>query len=157
LPKAALDPTGQFYVAEVNLNDILKSTKPELNIQVQPDDIVSVPRGELVYVIGEVKKAGGYVLNEKMTISILKVLALAQGLTPLAAPKAATILRERQGAPREEIPINLKDIMSGKTQDIALMPNDILFVPNNAVKGFMGRLGETALNSIMYSAVYRVP
>ena len=151
LPKAALDPTGKFYVAEVNLNDILKSTKPELNIQVQPDDTISVPRGELVYVIGEVKKAGGYVLNEKMTVSILKVLALAQGLTPVAAPKAAAILRERQGASRQEIPINLKDIMSGKTQDIALMPNDILFVPNNAAQGIYG---ETGRNRSQFSHVF---
>jgi polysaccharide export outer membrane protein len=157
LPKAALDPTGKFYIAEVNLNEILNAKKPELNIQVQPDDTISVPRGELVYAIGEVKKAGGFVLNEKMTVSVLKVLALAEGLTPVAAPKAAQILREGQGASRQEIPINLKDIMSGKTKDVALMPNDILFVPKNVAKGVMGKIGETALNAVMYSAIYRVP
>ena len=157
LPKAALDPTGKFYVAEVNLNDILTATKPELNIQVQPDDTISVPRGELVYVIGEVKKAGGFVLNEKMTVSVLKVLALAEGLTPEAAPKAAVILREGQGTSRQEIPVNLKDIMSGKTKDIALMSNDVLFVPNDAVRGVMGKIGSSALSSAMRMAIYHIP
>ena len=81
LPKAQLDASGQFSVAEVDLKKILED--PEENIQIYPHDVVSVPKAEMVYVIGEVKRAGGFVLGEHQSISVLQALALAEGLSPL--------------------------------------------------------------------------
>ena len=63
------------------------------NIQVLPDDVISVPKAELVYVIGAVHRSGGFVLSEKEKISVLQALSLAEGLDRLAAPKDARIMR----------------------------------------------------------------
>ena len=35
---------------------------------------------------------------------------------------------------RTELPVNLKQIFSGKATDVALQPDDILFIPDSAEK-----------------------
>lgn len=56
LPDAQKDPTGKFTVGEVPLKEILDARHPEKNILIRPNDVISVPRADIVYVIGEVPK-----------------------------------------------------------------------------------------------------
>lgn len=141
------DPTGQFSVAQVSIKDILEATNPAENIEIRPYDVISVPRGEMIYVMGEVRRPGGFVLGDQEKISILKVLSLAEGLQPLAAPQHARILRTRVGVSdkRMEIPVDLKGILTGKAMDVPLQADDILFVPTNGPKKAVIRAIETAL------------
>lgn len=132
LPQAQTDPASQTSIASVNLNDIIKATNPAENIQILPGDAISVPRAELVYVIGSVQRAGGFALNEHSSISALQAVSLAEGLQKTAASDRARILREVPNSPtRLEIAINLKRLMNGQSPDVKLLPNDILFVPNS--------------------------
>ena len=155
LPSAVKDPSGQFTVAEVSLAGIMQATDPRANILIRPHDVISVPRAALVYVIGEVKKAGGFVLQERATISGLQALAMAEGFTPAAAPQRAMIIRQPPGAERVEIAANLKDIISGKKPDIALQPDDILLVPTNVAKNAFVKTVQTALQAAASAAIYR--
>jgi len=84
LASATTDSNG-YSMAEVNLRDIMTASKPADNIQILPFDVISVPRAELIYVIGEVKKPGGFALNDKQNISVLQALAFAEGMQPNAA------------------------------------------------------------------------
>jgi len=132
LPNARIDATGRFSLAEVTVHSILSNTHPEENIQLQANDVISVPRADMVYVVGEVKKAGGFPLNEREELSVLQAVSLAEGLQPTAAPAGVQILRAREPAGgRKEIPVDLKRILSGKTPDVKLQPDDILFVPGS--------------------------
>src|SRR5205085_2909717 len=92
LPGAADDETGKFSVAQINLKPLLEARSPETNILVQPNDVISVPRAEMVYVMGEVTKAGPLVLNENQTISILQAVSSSGGALKTAAPQNAKIL-----------------------------------------------------------------
>src|SRR5262249_17256690 len=67
LPGAKPDPTGQFSTGEVKLKDILEARNPEHNLIIRPNDIISVPHAEVVYVLGAVKKAGGFTLSDHDT------------------------------------------------------------------------------------------
>jgi polysaccharide export outer membrane protein len=135
LPNAKADPTGRFSLADVSVRSIMENAHPEANILIQPNDVISVPRADMVYVIGEVKKAGGFPLNDREALSVLQVVSLAEGLQPTAAPTAAQILRSRASTGgREEIAVDLKRILSGKTPDVLLRPDDILFVPGSTGK-----------------------
>src|SRR5579884_2386333 len=146
LPGAKLDGTGRFFVGEVNLREVIDNSHPERNIVLQPNDIVSVPRADLVYVVGEVKKAGGFPLNERQSISVLQALSLAEGPLPDAAPSAGRILRgSGRKAEREEIAIDVKKILSGKTPDVLLRPDDILFIPSSTGKKVAMRGVEAAI------------
>lgn len=135
LPGARPDATGQFSVAEVNLRAVMDNSHPEQNILIKPDDVISVPRAEVIYVTGEVHKSGGFPLNERETISVLQAVSLAEGLLPTSSPASARILRAaKPGSDRAEIPVDLRSILSGKTSDVPLQPDDILFVPTSTPK-----------------------
>src|SRR5437016_6380458 len=155
LPKAQLDASGQFSVAEVDLKKILED--PEENIQIYPHDVVSVPKAEMVYVIGEVKRAGGFVLGEHQSISVLQALALAEGLNTTADARHAQILRlEPNATEREEMAVDLKDVLRGKKSDVALRGDDILFIPTSTGRKATLRAIEAAVQAGTF-AVWRIP
>jgi polysaccharide export outer membrane protein len=79
LPNAKVDATGHFSVAEVRVRSIMTNAHPEENILIQPNDVISVPRADIVYVMGEVKKAGGFPLNERENLTVLQAVSLAEG------------------------------------------------------------------------------
>jgi polysaccharide biosynthesis/export protein len=155
LPSATKDPSGQFSVAEVSLKSIMQAANPEENILIKPNDVISVPRADLVYVIGEVKKPGGFMLQERGTISGLQALAMADGLTPIAAPQKAMIIRQSAGGTRVQIPANLKDILSGKMSDVEILPDDILFIPTNVAKNAVTKTIQTAVSAVTSAVIYR--
>jgi polysaccharide export outer membrane protein len=105
-----------------------------------------VPRARLIYVIGEVKRSGGFPLHEKQNISVLQALALAEGLTRTAGLSGARVLRNNPATgQREEIPINLRSIFEGKSPDLPLVAEDILFIPNSMAKSSALRAVEAAI------------
>jgi len=52
------------------------------NVFLQSGDTVMVSRAGIVYVSGDVKTPGGYVMNNDENLTVLQALALAQGLNP---------------------------------------------------------------------------
>jgi polysaccharide biosynthesis/export protein len=156
LRNATEDPTGQFTVAEVNLKEIMEAKNPANNIPIMPNDVISVPRGDMVYVVGDVKRSGGFVLGEKARISVLQALSLAAGLERTASASNAKILRaDTGGGTRTEVPVNLKNILAGKDQDVPMEPDDILFVPGSKPKAAIIRGLEAALQVGTGLAIYR--
>src|SRR5262249_42306959 len=130
LPDATDDPTGRFTVGSVSVNEFLHGAAPEDNIALEPEDVVSVPPGELIYVIGAVAKPGGYVLHENEGMSALQIISLAGGLAGSAAPARAKILRPVPASTaRTEIAVDLRKILDGKSSDMQLKPSDVLIVP----------------------------
>jgi polysaccharide biosynthesis/export protein len=157
LPHAQPDPTGQFTVAEVNLKQTVDGKGPAGQLMIQSHDVVTVSRAQTVYVIGEVKKAGGFQLGERERISVLQALSLAEGLSQLASKEGAKILRTTgEDSNRQELPVNLKKMMEGKAEDIALKPDDILFVPNSKAKNVALKTLEAAVNIGTGVTIYRV-
>jgi polysaccharide biosynthesis/export protein len=145
LPSAVNDPTQKFSVAQVSVKSLVEAKNPEENILVKPYDVISVPRGETVYVIGEVLKAGGYLLNDNEQVTVLQALSMAGGCDRMAQPQHARILRRVPGASRTEIPVDLRKILDGKTEDVRLQAEDILFVPNSIPKRAAIRALEAAI------------
>ena len=156
LPNAVDDPTGQYSVAAINLKDILNAKDPAQNISIAANDVISVPRAKMVYVIGSINRPGGYVLGEEASFSVLKVVSLAGGLDHNASPKRARILRQvANNADRQEMPVNLKNILPGKAKDVPLQPEDILLIPANGAKTALGRTAEAAVQITTGLAIYR--
>jgi polysaccharide biosynthesis/export protein len=158
LPNAELDPSGRFSVAEVNLKQIMEAKNPEEDIQIFPHDIISVPKAEMVYVIGEVKRSGGFVLGEHQTMSVLQALSLAEGLNTGADTQHARILRVKANSdPREETAVDVKDILKGKKSDVALQGDDILFVPSSTGKKATLRGIEAFIQAGTGYVIWRAP
>jgi polysaccharide export outer membrane protein len=155
LPGATTDASGQFSVADLQLKALIEGKSPEQNILVRPHDVISVPKADILYVIGEVKKSGGFVLSDRRRTTVMEALALAEGMLPLANRKKAEILRLEPGKDeRSKIEVKLDKILSGKEKDIALQPEDILIIFPDAAKGIRRKIGETALSVITSRAIY---
>jgi polysaccharide biosynthesis/export protein len=153
LPGAKLDPSGRYSVAQVNLQDIIDAKRPEENIQILPQDVVTVPKAELVYVTGAVKKSGGFILGEQEKISVLKALSLAEGLGQAPDTRHARIVRQ-VGDQKTEIPVDLKAMLQGKGKDVEMQGQDILFIPDSTGKRVALRVLEAAIQTGTGLAIY---
>jgi len=152
---ATTDASGQFSVADLQLKGLMEGRNPEQNILVRPHDVISVSKADLVYVIGEVKKSGGFVMKDKKTTTVLEMLAMAEGTLPNANRKKAEILRLEPGADdRSKMTVNLDKIFSGKEKDIAMQPEDILIIGSSFTKSLKNRVSDTALSVITSLAIY---
>ena len=143
-------------VAEVALKGLMEAVDPSQNIAIMPDDVLTVPVAEMIYVIGDVHKSGGFVLGGRRQISVLEALALSEGLGPTAQASEARILRSNGTTEsRIELPVNLKKILSGEATDLPMQSNDILFVPVNGSKRLAVRALEQLLTIGTGLAIYR--
>lgn len=146
LPTAKDDPTGQFSIATVSIKTVMDATDPAQNIEIKPEDVITVPKGDIVYVVGTVRRSGGFVLTDHNGISLLQALALAEGFDRFADKQHCKILRQLPGSTRRtEIAVDMKALLAGKGEDLQLKPEDVLVVPNSAKKEATVRFLETTL------------
>jgi polysaccharide export outer membrane protein len=157
LPNATVDAVTGRSTAEVPVRDLVDSHTAAANIRVKPHDEVTVSAGRVMYVIGNVKKPGGFTLSGKRRVSALEALSLAEGLSPSASPKSARILRRTSDddLARKQIPINLKKVLAGKAEDVQIFPDDILFIPNSNTRAIVSRTAEAALGTISGVIIWR--
>jgi polysaccharide biosynthesis/export protein len=155
-PSAPTKQERAGEVVEVNLKSLLESDDPAFNVPVHPGDIVKVTRAGIVYVVGEVKKPGGFVLKSNENITVLQALALAEGPTRTSLKSHARIIRTDQSTnKRTEIPVDLGKILASKTPDPLLQPKDIIFVPDSSAKSAFYRGAEAVVSTATGVAVYR--
>jgi polysaccharide export outer membrane protein len=155
LPGAAPDPTGQFTIAEVDVKSFISAGNPSENIVIRPHDVITVPRAEMVYVVGAVRRPGSIALAERTTIPVLQALALAEGSTENASNQAR-ILRPGPDGERKEIEVDLKKMLDGKTTNsIALQPEDILFIPESGSKRTATRILDATISTLSGIVIWR--
>lgn len=146
LPNAHPDATRQFMVAEISLRQLLEASNPAGNVAICASDVVTIPRARLIYVLGDVRKPGGFPLRDEETATVLQALSMAEGTLRTAAFGSTRILRLQEGGgKRMELPVNLKAIMDAKAPDMAMQPDDILVIPNSATKTALIRAAEAAI------------
>jgi polysaccharide export outer membrane protein len=96
-------------------------------------DVVTVPSRELsgtYTILGSVVRSGEYPITGNMTVS--KAVALA-GTTQVSKLSDVRVTRAGEGKP-QAIKVNIKDVASGKKQDVALQPGDTVYVPEQGQK-----------------------
>lgn len=127
---------------------------PASNPALQPGDTVMVSTAGIVYVSGDVKLPGGFVMQPNEALTVLQAIALAQGLNPTASVNNTRIIRRTSGK-LEQIPVELKQIMEAKSPDIQLENEDVLFVPNSASRSAARRSLESIVQVATGLAIYR--
>jgi polysaccharide biosynthesis/export protein len=89
-------------------------------------------------------------------MSVLKAIALAEGLTPTSAKSGARIIRpDSHGGPKDEIPINLGKILAGKAPDPTLSAADIVFVPNSTGKTATYKGSQAVISALVSLMIFR--
>ena len=134
-------------------------TKPgstaAFNIDVRPGDTIVVSRAGIVYVLGDVGKPGGFLIENSDRLTVLQAVALAQGTNKTASLNRAKLIR-KSDAGRTEMDVLLKKILADKHADQLLADGDILFVPSSGPKNAL-RDVESILPSAASAAIYHVP
>jgi polysaccharide biosynthesis/export protein len=131
--RSTKDPDGQMR--EVNqripAKGLLDASDPSLNIALYGGEQIRVPPAGRIYVVGNVKMPGAVKVHETNDATVLKAIAMSQGLMPYSQ-KLAFIYRKEAGRAGEDgIPVQLADIMNRKAPDVPLQANDILYIPEN--------------------------
>ena len=93
-------PTGAStaLVQRILVKGLIDRADPALNVVLTGGEEVRVPEGGKVYVIGNVKLPGAYPVGDGTESSVLKMLAVSQGLTPYATKEAYIYRREGNAA-----------------------------------------------------------
>ena len=120
--------------------------------EVRPGDRIFVTRAGVVYVVGDVGRPGGYLIESKDTVTVLQALALAQGMNKTAKYDAKLIRNSSAGRTESDLP--LKRILANQVTDPKLQDGDILFIPVSggkewADKGFTSIL-QMAVGVVIY-------
>lgn len=143
VPAAPVAPESQeIDVQTINVDEIIAGNSSN-NILLKPGDIVSVPKADVVYVAGNVRKSGAVTVRNPTTVR--QAIALSNGFADGAKYNDMRLYRTIPGKiEREEIKISWKDIQNGKQKDLFLQANDVLYVPNSELKS----IGQTFLRGL---------
>lgn len=115
----------------VNLpRDLAEDLKDD--IEIRPGDTITVPRAPIVYVVGEVGRPAG-LLVDNGSLTVLQALALAGGTTHTAKMGGTCIIRKGPNG-MTETRLPLKKMLEAKAPDVQLQADDILFVPLSGAK-----------------------
>ena len=137
-----LDSNGEFtfpLVGNLNLVGSTPSQAADLLSERLADGYLRNPQVSVtvkefnsrkISVIGQVRKPGRYGYHEGMTL--VEAIALAGGTTDSAVLRTIQVTRNQGETERFEVPF--KDITRGKAPPFALIPGDIVFVDESAVK-----------------------
>ncbi len=157
LPEAQTDAQSGFSVMELDVRALLDGLTPEKNIAIVTNDVITVPRAAVVYVIGEVGKPGPLQLSASRSMTVMEAVSTSGGVLKTAAPSKVRILRRVAGQEeRAEINVDLQLMMQGKAKDMPLLVGDILVVPDSTGKRIAARAIEAAIQTGLLIGTYSV-
>jgi polysaccharide biosynthesis/export protein len=154
LPNALEDPEKKISTVEISMGSLRENVNPAEDILLQPYDVISVERAEMVYINGEVGKVGGIELGERDSITVAQALTLSGGFARDANRSKVRVLRPVENTNRRaEIEINVKRVLEGKDNDFPLLPNDLLYVSRSYNRQIWTTIGQLALTTLPYAVI----
>jgi polysaccharide export outer membrane protein len=138
----------------VKLNTDDAETSLANDVQVYPGDLVLVPRAGIVYVLGDVGRPGGFVMQNNGEITLLQALAQAGGATTTAAVNRGVLLRKNSTGYVTQT-LHLGRIARGQEEDFEMHPNDIVFIPNSRLKNIV-RDTQSIASTVGSASIYAI-
>ncbi|MFN9461073.1 MAG: polysaccharide biosynthesis/export family protein [Acidobacteriota bacterium] len=137
----------------VDLKDFMSGRGAEAELEVYPEDVVAVSvvkQVRMVHLSGEVNRPGSVELVQAPTMSLVKLVALAGGLTRSASPGRTMIVHVNEdGVQTSAAFVDLRKVMRGKAKDLELMPGDVVIVPANTFLSYLQTVSIPAVSTGM--------
>jgi polysaccharide export outer membrane protein len=121
-------------VQRILVRALIDAADPAVNLTLQGGEEIRVPEAGKIFVVGNVKVPGAFPVHDGSETTVLKAIALTQGLAPYASNEAYIYRREAGSGSHNEIPVDLNKIMQRKSPDVPLVANDILYIPDRSGK-----------------------
>ncbi|MHC4278201.1 MAG: polysaccharide biosynthesis/export family protein, partial [Planctomycetota bacterium] len=122
----------QDTVIPIDMRDLFEYRNPMANIEMYPGDIISVPRGQLVFIMGQVEKPGAHKLTEGMTA--LQAISMGGKLAPTHTPRNIKLIRRESNGSTTFSTLDLAKITKGEEDDVEVLPGDIFIVGRSISK-----------------------
>lgn len=103
-----------------------------INLPMRPGDVIVVPGGGNVMVVGWVQTPGYFQVGSGLTV--LGAIGAAGGPMYAANTKDITLIRSNKDGSKDTIPINLDKISKGDESDLPVKANDVIDVPYSNVR-----------------------
>ena len=132
------------FSRRISVKELMGKSDSSLNIFLEGGEEIRVPVADKLYIAGNVKNPGAYSMDQAGGLTVLQALALCQGTLSFSQPTSVVYLPVATSASRQEINIPLREILKRRTPDVALLPNDILYIPDSSGK----RISATVLDRI---------
>lgn len=126
----------------VLLKHLIDGSDPSLNQLLYGGEQIRIPEAGKLYIVGNVKLPGAYPITEADGISVLKALALCQGLLSYSHDTGVIFRPVTNSTKREELTVPIKQIMKHHAPDVQLNANDILYIPDNSGKRISAQILE---------------
>jgi len=153
--KQATENDDNTALASFKLSDVLEG-KQDSNPYLEAGDIITVPDADQVYIVGNVFMPLTIQLREPITLT--RAIAMAGGLKQDTRKDKIRVLRQEPGSSvRKEITVDLYAIEKKRSEDLALLPNDIIDVPTSAGKSFLRSLVQGVVPGVGQLPVRVVP
>jgi polysaccharide export outer membrane protein len=128
----------RYESIRVNINGLLRGDIDK-NMRLDPRSVVHIPQAEVFFVGGDVNEPGSFPFKEGATLR--QAIALAKGMKYTAASGHAIIFREDPVTrKKQEIRIDAGKIMNGIQEDVEIIANDIVIIPNSRSKIVSGAI-----------------
>ena len=124
------------------------------DVALLPGDKVIVSRAGIIYVLGDVSRPGGFLMENDGKISLLEAIAMAGGANQTASTNHARLTR-KSGTGYTETQLQLKTILQGNSGDVQLQSEDIIYVPTSVAKAAIYRTTPSLVSAATSAAVYR--
>ena len=134
-----LGSTQPALLQRVPVKALFNEADPALNLRLVGGEEIRVPAGGRFYVVGNVKRSGAFPIQEANGSSVLKAIALTEGLMPYTNKQAFIYRREAGKSQTNEIPIELTKIIDRKSPDVEIKPDDILYIPDSKGRRLTGQ------------------
>jgi polysaccharide export outer membrane protein len=135
ISRPSQDPSAApSLVQRISVRALIDAADPAVNLTLQGGEEIRVPEAGKIFVVGNVKMPGAFPVHDSSEATVLKALALTQGLAPYASNEAYIYRREAGSGSANEIPVDLNKIMQRKSPDVPLEANDILYIPDRSGK-----------------------
>jgi polysaccharide export outer membrane protein len=131
-PEILISRPGARMLQRIPVKGLIDAADESLNVALEGGEEVRVPQVGRVFVVGNVRRSGAFRIEDGFGMTVLKALAMAEGLAPYAT-KLAYVYQRGDGAPKETA-VELRKILDRKSPDVALAANDILYIPDNRVQ-----------------------
>ena len=135
---------GEPLPLRISVRRLIDAADPAVNFKLEGGEDVRVPEAVRVYVAGNVRKPGAVPVRDGDQLTVLKLIAMAEGLAPFASKQAFIYRTLGEAGAKSEITVELDKLMKRQTPDVALQAHDVLYVPDNTRR----RAGMTVLERI---------
>ena len=121
-------------VRRIPVKGLIAEARQELNLVLTGGEEIRVAEAGKIFVVGNVAKPGSYAVHDPSEASVMRMIALAEGLTPYHRKMAYIYREEPDTGFKHEIEVELARILKREVDDVPLQVKDVLYIPDNPGK-----------------------